>query len=514
MMKRIVHLLAIALSAAVFATACDPTNADPVNDDNGNNNTNNNTNNNNTKLPSEEIQQADYFAALSLSTYYLWVDKMRSDISKLDPETCFDPITVVHDIRYHANGNEVDHWTQLTDDLKSMTSSVEGLGLTYGYDLQAGRISNKDGVYFLIVGYVVKDSPAEKAGLKRGDIIMTIDGADITISNIYDAFNTAKVSLGIAHLTSDGYLGQVEKEVSLAAVDMWEDPILLAKTFDVDGKKVGYLIYNSFDVKSMETLPDVFRQFKADGVEELILDLRYNGGGFVITECELASLIAPYASVAAKDVYQTEIYNDLLTEAWKDEDSNTYFDTKFEYKSGDYDISVDISDANPGIKKLYVIVSGGSASASEGLIVGLTPYMDMTLVGERTYGKYCAGYMLPPSTFKGWYDDYFYDEIGNWGIYVMVSTFADKNGSNQAMPDGIPADIEVEDNVFDGYQLGDEEETMLKAALKAAGKTYAETKASAGRARLFPTEHLDHGAPRGMLIKTDLPRLNFSEIAR
>ena len=460
--------------------------------------------------PSKEIQQASNFALNSLYNYYLWNQEIYNDLEKLDPETCLDPKTVVHDIRYHANGKEVDHWTQLTDDMKAMTSSVEGLGLSYGYSLEAGRISNKEGVYFLIVDYVVNGGPADKGKLKRGDLIMTIDGSEITSSNINNVFNSEKITLGIAHLTADGYLGAVEYDVTLSAADIWEDPVLLDTTYNIGGKTVGYLVYNSFDLKSMETLPGIFRKFKEKGVQELILDLRYNGGGFVTTECELASLIAPYASVAAKDIFQTEVYNSILTEAWKkSEDFNTYFDTKFEYKNENYDISEDISDANLDLKKIYCIVTSSSASASEGLIVGLTPYMDITMIGQQTYGKYCAGYMLPPSSFSN-VQGFDYSRIKNWGIYVMVSKFADKNGNNQAMPDGIPVDIEVEDNVFDGYQIGDENETMLKAALQAAGKVY--TKAPERSVRAIPTEPLEHGAPKGILINNHRPLPSFSKL--
>ena len=454
--------------------------------------------------PSEEIRQADQFATDLYSVYYLWNKEIGNDIKRLDPDTCKSPVAVVQQIRFHKAGKEVDHWTQLTNNLGEMTSSVQGLGLTYGYELQAGRIANKDGVYFLLVCYVVKDGPAEKGGLKRGDIIMTIDGEEITSSNIYDALYTKTVSLGIAHLTGEGYLGAVEKEVTLAAADMWEDPVLLHKTFDVDGKKVGYLVYNSFDVKSMETLPDIFRQFGEDGIQELILDLRYNGGGYVATELELASMIAPPANVAAGDIFQTEVYNSILAEAWKDEDFNTYFRTTHTYKDDSNDISVDVSDANPGVGKLYAIVSSGSASASEGLIIGLGPYMSVTLVGQQTYGKYCTGWMISPQQLYGSTSTFDYSKITKWGMYVMISKFADKNRQNSAEPDGIPVDIEAEDNPFDGFQLGDENETMLKAALKAAGKTYVETKA-AEQGKPYRTELLEKDVPRGILIKTDLP---------
>ena len=500
-MRNIFRFLVIAAVSVSSVVACGDKD-DPV--------TNGNTDGPDTPTPvstkpSKEIQQASNFALNTLYTYYLWNQEIYNDLEKLDPETCLDPKTVVHDIRYHANGKEVDHWTQLTDDMKAMTSSVEGLGLSYGYSLEAGRISNKEGVYFLIVDYVVKGGPADKGKLKRGDLIMTIDGSEITSSNINNVYNSEKITLGVAHLTADGYLGAVEYDVTLSAEDIWEDPVLVDTTYDVGGKTVGYLVYNSFDLNTLGTLPGIFCKFKEKGVQELILDLRYNGGGFVTTECELASLIAPYASVAAKDIFQTEVYNSILTEAWKEsEDFNTYFDTKFEYKNENYDISEDISDANLDLKKIYCIVTSSSASASEGLIVGLTPYVDITLIGQQTYGKYCAGYMLSPKNVFSNSQNVDISKIGNWGIYVMVSKFADKYGNNRAMPDGIPVDIEVQDNALDGFQFGDENETMLRAALSAAGKVYTKAPIE-GRRSGLETVRLEHGAPRGMLIKTDIP---------
>lgn len=165
-----------------------------------------------------------------------------------------------------------------------------------------------------------------------------------------------------------------------------------------------------------------------------------------------------------------------------------------------------MSDANPGISKVYVIVTGGTASASEGLIVGLKPYMDVELVGQRTYGKYCAGILLAPDQFYS--SRYDYSLIQDWGMYVMISKFADCNGNNASIPDGIPVDVQADDNPFDGYQLGDENETMLRAALQAAGKVYpqaAETIwAYSGDIELTP---LEHGVPKGLLIKTDVPAL-------
>ena len=456
--------------------------------------------------PSPEAAKADQFAIDVLGMYYLWNEEIEKDLSRLDPDTCRMPMDVVKSIRYREGGKEVDRWTVLTNDLMSFQNSVQGLGVTYGYDLVAGSIENSPGNLFLVVNYVSKGGPAEKAGLKRGDIILTLDGKDITMDNVYDALNTMSVRLGVTGLSGEYIDVENVREVSLRAVDMYEDPVLVTRTYDVQGKKVGYLVYNSFDLKSSMALPDVFKSFKSDGIDELVIDLRYNGGGYAFTENVLASMMAPSVNVLARNVFQTEVYNSVLADAWKKQgdDTNTYFSTVHELTS--QKVKVDVSDANPEIDKVYVIVTGSTASASEGLIVGLRPYMDVVLVGQRTYGKYCAGIMLSPDQFYN--SRYDYSLIKNWGMYVMVSKFADCNGDNASIPEGIPVDVDVKDNPLDGYQLGDENETMLRAALQAAGKVYPASAPRQPHSLNIPLSPLDHGAPRGLLIKTSIPPVN------
>ncbi len=414
-----------------------------------------------------EIYYANIFARDMLSSVYLWSEEIADDLDKLDPYTNEDPISTVKEIRYKENGSDVDKWTTLTDDYDSFSSSVAGVETTFGYGLMIGTFSNT-GNYFLVISHVYAGSPAEEAGLKRGDIIVQLDGADITSSNYTDALYNSSITLTMGVV--EGNTISLGETVSLTAVTMYENPILCSTTFDCNGKLVGYIAYESFDMVSLPELVSICQSFKSQGVSELILDLRYNGGGYVVTETAIASMLAPESVVKAKSVLLTQVWNATYTAYYKQNgtDTSTYFSQKFSVYDEDYNvISVSTANANIGIDKLYAIVTGSSASASEALLVGLMPYMDVELIGENTYGKYCTGYILAA-------DDVYSsipDELDNWGIYVMVSRFADCNGDNPCMPDGIAPDIEAEDSVLDGYQLGDENETMLKAALTAAGKT-------------------------------------------
>ena len=107
------------------------------------------TDNNKTGAPSPVIAKADQYAIDVLGTYYLWNDEIKKDLVRLSPDTCRMPMEVVKSIRYHEGGKEVDKWTMLTDDLLSFKRSIQGQGLTYGYDLQLGKFSDRAGEYFL-----------------------------------------------------------------------------------------------------------------------------------------------------------------------------------------------------------------------------------------------------------------------------------------------------------------------------------------------------------------------------
>jgi len=214
----------------------------------------------------------------------------------------------------------------------------------------------------------------------------------------------------------------------------------------------------------------------------------------------LAALLAPKREVEAKSILSREIYNATLTEELGAD--TTFFQDGFLYRSGDKLHVLSTAGANPDLPRLYVLVTGASASASESLICCLKPYMDVVVLGSRTSGKYCAGVLMSAET---WFDEVKdaleegeYEAskpyVENWGIYVMYARYADCNGVTLSMPDGIAPDCEVEDNPLDGYPLGDAHETMLAAALELIeGRTRASGTAPAPS--LVPVSGNAH--PRG-----------------
>lgn len=251
---------------------------------------------------SDEIYYANRFAYDVLSDVYLWKDEIADGLKLLVPGISEDPIKTVSEITYREGDKLVDKWTALTDNLEDMQGSVDGVATTFGYGVLFGSFSNSDS-YFAVVTYVVKDSPAEAAGLKRGDIIFQINNTDITDANYTDLYYASHLSLTVGKVNEENTVVP-SGEVSMTATEMYEDPVLLRKVFDLGTKKVGYIVYNSFDLPSAKTWLEACKEFKQQGISELIIDLRYNSGGYVFTENAIASMLAPAAEVQARSAGQ------------------------------------------------------------------------------------------------------------------------------------------------------------------------------------------------------------------
>jgi C-terminal processing protease CtpA/Prc len=447
-----------------------------------------------------ERKYVNTFAWNVMDTYYLWREEISPAMDKW--EIWEEPIQKVADIRYKdAAGEDIDRWTMLTDDFAGLTGNVSGHTRTFGMDFQLYYADQAKTRICAVVTYTCASSPAELAGLGRGDVILTVDGLKMTPDNYQDVVRERLLGDGTVKLgLSDG------RTVTVTAVDMYEDPVQTVRILErPGGKKVGYLHYTSFTLDSCEDLTDVFRRFREAGIDELVLDLRYNGGGYVMAEKVLASMLAPAADVEAGSVFYQEVYNAELAKELNAEPA--CFETEFVFRSGGALQIVSTAGANPDLPRLYVLVTRSSASASESLVCGLRPYMDVILIGERTSGKYCAGYLV---SADAWYDavkenleEGEYGKalpyVDNWGIYVMYSRYADCNGVTLSMPDGIAPDVGAEDDPLDGFALGDPRETMLSVALgliEGRTRSAAETPAR----RLAPVPGMPRRAGTGLLV--------------
>lgn len=417
---------------------------------------------------------ANTFAYNVMDTYYLWKDEVSSRMENWGSQE--DPVKKVEAVRF-----EMDRWTTLYEDYTFFQNYTDGNEETLGMDFLLYYYDKDHTRLCVVVTYTYEDSPARLSGLKRGDVILSINGETLTKDNYVDVATPLLYDGSFTLGMKDGRTIQVRSR------KMYENPVHTTATLDYGGKRFGYLHFTNFTQDSCQDLESAFKKFKEDGITDLVLDLRYNGGGYVLTSTTLASMIAPPHVVKEHAVFNKQIYNNNLARSF---DDVTLFVTDTTYQSiSGQKVTVHPLEVNPGIGHLWVIVSGESASASEGLICGLKPYMDVTVVGKKTSGKFTGGFLLPATT---WFDSIekasFDIEVGKqaiptWGMYVILYRYADCNGVTLSMPDGITPDYEAEDNPDDGIPLGDPSESMLAATLSIAtgGPVPASVKSVSGQ---------------------------------
>ncbi len=300
-----------------------------------------------------------------------------------------------------------------------------------------------------------EDSPAAELGLQRGDIIYAINGTQFTDANYRTLLGQMGLTYEASYRRYNSELEEFEDQepVDITPVVFPEEPIYLSKVIDAGGKKIGYLVYNFFSPGTNDAydiaVDAAFAEFKSVGIEELIVDLRFNGGGSVASAINLASLIAK--GVTTNDVVLRRAYNEPVTEYILGEPDlgAGFLVDYFENKS--QNVGSMLSD------KVYFIVTDRTASASEMLINSVRPFMDVYLVGETTVGKDVGSITIPDRD----------NPNNNWALQPIVVKLV--NGDNQDYPDGFIPNVDLPDDFQVLQPLGDESEPLLSAALAAIG---------------------------------------------
>jgi carboxyl-terminal processing protease len=344
-----------------------------------------------------------------------------------------------------------DKWSFITDDVKSLEGSFKGVETTFGYSLAFGRFSNTGNI-FALVEFVYPETPAAVAGIERGDIIVKLNGNDITDENYRDLLYAPNVSLSFGIRGTDG-ISVDPKAVSLVAKELKLNPVLITDIVEHGDKKIGYLFYAQYIADFNSSLDEAFQYFMNEGITDLVVDLRYNPGGGTNAAQHFCSSIAPLSAVNNKETLVTFQWNDKYQEYFETRNNNSQLKVTF----------IDNIPVKMGLNSVYVLTGSGTASASELSITGLKPYMNVTTVGETTYGKYTASITMKPEDF---YDNEAqYNDFINWGIQPIVLRYANSQGVTD-FKEGFTPDIPVEDDLFSGIQLGEKEEPLFKAAIE------------------------------------------------
>lgn len=426
--------------------------------------------------PNQDINVVSQFIYDGMSAFYLWSDGQnirKPTANDNDAQKYFKNILYA----------PTDEWSWITDDVDEMLADFEGTNTNgFGFNPRALWTNSNYEEIVGLVRYVLPNTPAQRAGLKRGDIIIAINGNTIVESNYLTLYGAnSKTSFTILDQATG-----ITKTIDIIPERITSDPVLFYDTYEIDGKKIGYLFYTSYVSGFNNSLYRVFEKFKTDNITDLVLDLRYNPGGSVSTAGYLLSLIAPKDNVQNKDVFTKMSYNNFVNSVY---DRNGWERAD---RLGSYDKSKDKDplSANIDLNKVYIITTNQSASASELTTFCLRPFMDVIHIGEDTSGKYTASWTVHAYNSFGNRAQTVYLEkdlnsdekskLKNWAMQPIVGRYTDKDEKDFVETGTLKPDypiISQELNISNWKPIGDENDYLFAKAISLiTGREYNENK--------------------------------------
>jgi len=363
------------------------------------------------------------------------------------PEELFESLLYLPD--------EIDRFSGIYSNYFDLQNALSGISLSNGIEYNLYYVPGSDTEVFGAITMVLANSPAENLGLQRGQIFRAINDENLTLNNYINLLSSTSYTLNLADYddnntsdtTDDDTIVLSGINASLTKVSYTENPVHKTEVLNVNGTSIGYLMYNGFTNEFDNNLNDAFGEFNAAGVSQLVIDLRYNGGGSVQTAAYLGSMVTGQFT---GEVYSKLFYNENL------ESNNT--DYLF---TNSIDGGGSINSLN--LSKVYVLTtSNRTASASELVINSLKPYIEVVVIGENTVGKTQASRTVydSPTLFSD-------TEANPSHTYALQPLIANSTNVNEELvpSTGMVPDIELSESANNLGVLGDVNEPLLAAAI-------------------------------------------------
>ncbi|MDO5105290.1 S41 family peptidase [Capnocytophaga sp.] len=349
---------------------------------------------------------------------------------------------------------KIDRFSFITEDYTELERSFQGISLSSGMNFVLSRYGSGEGVLG-VVRYVLPNSSAELQGVKRGDIFVAIDGTPLNINNytklLFNPSSTMRMDMARAERINDK-INIVETGVSVTVTksEITENPIFIHKVITKGEHKIGYLMYNSFVANFDKALNEAFGEFKNQGVTDLVLDLRYNGGGRISSAVYLASMIT---GQFGGQLFAKERWNDKLQPIIDKSGASLYFADKIG--------ATPINSLN--LSKVHIITTNRTASASELVINGLKAYVDVVQIGETTLGKNEGSITVYDS--RSGIDKQGINPKHKWAMQPLVLKIENARGEGDYTSGLVPS-ITIAEDVTNFGVLGEESEPLLAKAIQ------------------------------------------------
>lgn len=401
-----------------------------------------------------------------LNLYYLWQadvpnlsDYRFEDQEQLNsflygyssPETLFEELLNKPVSKFPASGDAIDRFSVIFSDYTLLEGILSGTTQNNGVDFSLYYKDASRTAIFGVVRYILPNSDAMTKDIQRGDIFYAVDGEILTGSNYRTLLSSNSYTLNLADYDG-GAINPNGDSVSLNKSILSENPVYLNTVINSGSHKIGYLMYNGFYPNYENELNNAFGNLKSQGITELVLDLRYNGGGSVETATRLASMITGQFT---GQLFAKEQWNAKVDAYYASTNAGGLFNL-FTNK-----INTNAPINSLTLSKVYILTSGATASASELVINGLKPYIDVVQIGDRTVGKNVGSitmYDSPTFTKK---------DISTKHRYAMqplVLKIVNKLGFGDYIH-GLVPDTELKENFGNMGILGNPDEPLLNAAI-------------------------------------------------
>jgi len=358
------------------------------------------------------------------------------------PEELFAPLVF----------ESLDPFSVIVPNYLDILNLQQGVSLSNGIEFKLFLIPGSQTEVFGAISLVLNNSVADNLGLQRGQIFRAVNGTNLTATNINSLLNQSSYTLNFADYdnngtpeTADDIITLNSLSADLSRVAYTENPVHRTEVLNVNGISIGYLMYNGFNNNFETSLNNAFAQFQSNGVQELVIDLRYNGGGVLQTAVHLGSMITGQFN---GQIFSKLFYNDNQI----NQNRNYNFVNSLEDNTT-------INSLN--LSKVYVLTSSSSASASELLINSLRSYIEVIHIGDNTAGKTQANRLVFDSP-----------EFGGNGVnpnhtYALIPLIANSTNVNDELvpATGLVPNIELIETPSTFGTLGTLTEPLLAAAI-------------------------------------------------
>ena len=393
------------------------------------------------------------------NAYYLWYRELP-DLNPANYATTTAYFDLLKTSATTASGAGKDrfHFTYVTSDWVALSTS----GVAVGYGAEWALLSSRP-PRRLVVAFVEPGSPAAAAGLRRGVEIVTADGVDLVNANDTNSVNILNEAVFPSSagqhrfdVRDPGAVGT--RPVVMIAGPITSTPVQNVRSFATAGGVVGYLLFNDHIATAERQLVDAFTQLQAASVADLVVDLRYNGGGLLDIASEVAYMVAGGGRTTGK-AFERLAFNDKYP-ATNPITGASLAPTPFHASARGFSVSSGTPLPSLNLARVFVLTGAGTCSASESIINGLRGAgVEVIQIGSATCGKPYGFY--PEDNCGTTYFSIQFAGVNEAGFGDYADGFWPQNASGTAQP-RLPGCSIADDFT---HELGDPLEGRLAAAL-------------------------------------------------